>query len=77
MKKQKHIAPPIGINNTGRIVFNKEAAEHIVGKPEHIDLIIKGNIIRLIPTDEASDNSLDMSYPEGAAPYTSDATPFF
>ena len=60
------------VKNTGRIVFNKEAAERIIGEPKYAHVIIHGHTVRLVLTDKASDDSLVMTYPKG--PYTWDAT---
>jgi hypothetical protein len=73
-KKRGQPVPPIRINNTGRIVFNQEAAERI-GRPRYMDVIIHGHNVRVVPTDEASDNALCMSYPKQDTPYTFTATP--
>ena len=64
--------PPIRVNNTCRIVFNQEAAKRI-GRPKFMDVIIHGHIVRLVPTNEASDNSLEMGNlgnPTKGMPYT-------
>jgi hypothetical protein len=68
---------PIHINNTGRIVFNQEAAARLKHKPTYMKVIIDGEMIRLIPADEPSKQSLEMRYPEGDGPYTLEATRFF
>jgi hypothetical protein len=70
--KKKRGGPPMRVNNTGRIVFNQEAAERIVDQPKYAHMMIHGHTVRLVLTDQASDDSLEMTYPRG--PYTSDAT---
>ena len=70
------MAPPMRVNNTGRIVFNKEAAERLerLNRPTPLKVIIDGDIIRLLSrtTDEASVNVLEVTYDKGA-PYISEA----
>ena len=48
---------PIHINPSGRLRFNSDAVERM-GRPAYVALTIDGDVIRLVPTDEASDNTL-------------------
>ena len=67
------------VNNTGRIVFNKEAAERLerLGRPTPLTVMTEGDIIRLLSrtTDEASAKTLEVTYDKGA-PYVAEAQLF-
>ena len=62
MKKNKRaksgrVVFPIHINPSGRICFNSEAVERM-GRPAYVAMTIDGDIIRLVPTEKASANTL-------------------